>query len=423
MGAFLSLLFLMFAFITYCVNDKRITHAVIFPLLWCVIMLFESMHLFGLYKSGRETYAIIAIGVTSFMIGSAVCRRVVFLTDNRSKVYSIRIGYFFSLSILTFALMLYPAVVNISALQLGDTNFIEIRQTFGNIYSSTLLSLLYNYVALPFSTVCLPVTAVVVFSDYDKQRKGCSMLATTAIIAEKVFIDAGRGIILYFFCMIFFAYKLVPRGENVKKIRRYITVLGAIVVIVYLSITNARGGTALFQQLYVYICGCVPFLDLNIVDFNRNQQFLFGAGGFHGVLQLLFTMLDNIKLVQYPEFVQIADDLYNKTLVPRAIGPNTYFNAYTTAFYNTYLDGGMFTVALEMLLYGGVTRCIYNRLKREPRNDRIKIVYIFLLYTILFSFIRFQFALSKNILVIIFIVLITKKEKQGNVSSSNQHSL
>lgn len=425
MGALLPLLFLMFAFVTYYTNGKKITHAVIFPLLWCVIMLFESMHLFGLYKSSRETYAVIAIGVTSFLIGSAVCRRVVF-SNSRSEVYSIRIGYYFLLSILTFALMLYPAIVNISALQLGDTSFTEIRQSFGNIYSSTLLKLLYNYIALPFSTACLPITAVIVFSDYDKRDKVYSILLTAVVVAEKIYIDAGRGIILYFFCMIFFAYKLlIPQKDRAlkKKAKRYLTVLGIVAAVVYLSITYAREGAAVLRQFYVYICGCVPFLDLSIANFNRSQQYLFGAGGFHGITQLFFTTFDNLKIISYPAMAQLADDLYNKILVRQAIGSSLYFNAYATAFYNVYLDGGIFAVFLEMFLYGGISRCVYNRVIREPRNYRAKAVYIFLLYGILFSFIRFQFALSKNILAFIFIVLITKKEKQDNVSSSNQHSL
>lgn len=419
MGFFLAILFFLIAYISYFANDKRITHAFVFPFLWGIIMLAESFHFFGLYKSNVITYVVILVGVVSFSGGSLLFRRVVpYYAKNETEVeYQIQGRTFSFFLVVTILLLLYPAILNLKALIAGDVSMAMIRSSFGNVYQNVALALLYNYIALPFAITCLPIWAVLLVSKTTTKTKIVYSFLVFVVILEKIIMDAGRGILLYSFAMLFFAYKLfLPRNASKvlrAKLRKTIIWSLISVVIIYILITLARGseGSNIWRQIYMYICGCVPFLDGNLQAVSQSRHYLWGAGGFHGVLQLVFTFLDNLRLIGYPGFMIQADELYNATLVARSISPTDTFNAYATAFYNAYLDGGLATVFIEMLLYGAASRVIYNAVRRERNNYRMRAIYVFILYGIAFSFIRFQFVLSRNIIAILFIMLVIRRKR------------
>lgn len=418
-----TLTFIMCAGFSYVISKKKITPFFVFSLVWGVIMFCECLHLFGLNQSHSLTYCVIFLGVLSFGIGSMICRRVVFKHACHSFYLDKRL--FIILSILTISFMMYPALTNVVAMSNGLTDFIEIRKEFSNIYSNIVLALIYNYIVQPFAMACLPIFSAIVFCDrYQKREKVLFFIFVTIIIFEKILIDAGRGIIIYFLIMMFFSYQMfVKKGQGIqlkRRMKKLLVCMGTVAILAYVGITIARGGSFSFlpRQIYVYICGCVPFLDSCIESVKESGQYLYGTGGLHGVIQLVFTMLDNVGLVSYPDFVIKSDELYNATLIARNIGENLYFNAYASAFYNFYIDGGIVAVVIEMLIYGGASRCIYNHVCREEENYRIKAIYFFVLYSLFFSFIRFQFSLAKNVIVCVLIFLIIRK-RNINESCSN----
>lgn len=379
-------------------------------------MFCECLHFFGLNQSHSLTYCVIFLGVLSFGIGSMICGKIVFKHACHSFYLDKKL--FIILSILTISFMMYPALTNAVAISKGLTDFIEIRKEFSNIYSNIVLALIYNYIAQPFSMACLPIVSAIVFSDgYQKREKILFLTIVTIIIVEKIVVDAGRGIIIYFLIMMFFSYRMfVEKGRSIqlnRRTKKLLVYMGIVAIVSYVSITIARGDSfaSLPRQMYLYICGCVPFLDSCIESVKESGQYLYGAGGLHGVVQFVFTMLENVGLVSYPDFAIASDALYNATLQARNIGENLYFNAYASAFYNFFIDGGIVAVVIEMLIYGGASRCIYNHMRLEQENYRIKAIYIFLLYSLFFSFIRFQFALSKNIIACFLIFLVIRKRK------------
>lgn len=430
MGLLLSVIFFVISLLSLKINHGKITHTFVFSMLWAVIMLLESAHFFGLYESKMRTYSVIAIGVLSFAIGSLTFRRVVFRSYSLKdrNTYFINTKWLFFFLAFTVLLLLYPAILNLMNLHSGATNLIEIRASFSNIYSNTALSLLYNYIALPFSVGCLPIVAVMSFSNYRKRTRTIMMLMVLIVIVERILIDAGRGILLYFFVMFFFAYKLQLSSDMTerkkKSVRRTLFFVLILVVAVYLMISIRRGGASFsaLKQIYIYLCGCVPFLDASLEDVSQHQ-YLYSAGGLHGLYQFVFTMLENLRLLDYPEFMQQADLLYNNTLQQRMIGSSLYFNAYATAFYSVYSDGGCLAVFIEMFLYGALSRSAYNKMRIEPNNSRIKAIYIFLLYGITFSFIRYQFALSRNIIAFVFIIFIIRNRVNPDEDITSQHSI
>lgn len=420
MGLILSLTFFICAYFAYASNGKKINHSSIFSLVWAVILLFDSMHLYGIFTSSDFTYFVIASGVISFVLGSLAFRRVLLKSKNSptGMDFTIHLFWLYAFFVITIALLAYPALLNITAIRNGNTDFAKIRSEFSNMYSNTALTLLYNYIALPFSMACLPITAVLVFSRCSHKTKVSVFIMAVLILIEKIYVDAGRGMVLYFVAMIFFAFKLKTGNiilfKNDRKIKRLIFLLIVLSIIVYVLISIARSGSleSFGRQIYTYLCGCVPFLDSNIKRFDNSGQYLYGAGGLHGIYQFVFTMLDNLKIVSYPKFFAYSDAMYNATLQRVEIGNGQYFNAYATAFYNVYIDGGIIAVIIEMFLYGGLARCVYNQMNYERDNYRIRTIYIFILYGITFSFIRFQFSLSRNIIAIAFISLVFKKVKK-----------
>lgn len=390
-------------------------------------MFAEGLHLFGIYQSSYFTYGVILVGVLSFLVGSLALKKVSTkqMLPKQSIVRSINFRMFFSFMGGTTAILFMPALSNFLAIVFGDLTMEGLRASFDNLYANIILRLLYNYIALPFSLACLPIVALILVGKCSSKVKTSSFLLTAFIISERIFIDAGRGILLHFFAILFFAYLMFNNaGENKlrrKQMRTLIYTVLVLVVLVYLAITLARGTSfsEFFKQIYIYVCGCVPFLDANLQIINEEQVLLFGSGGLHGPLQFIFTMLENVGIMEYPKFMQVSDTWYNNSLIVRYIGPNIQFNAYATTFYNVYLDGGIVTVFIEMLLYGAFSRYFFNIAEEQPNNDRAKAIYLFIIYGLIFSFIRFQFSLARNFLCFIFIVLIVGGKKSPHENRAN----
>lgn len=427
MGILLSMAFFTIAYISYFVNKKKISPTLIFSLLWGFIMLAEGMHLFGLYESDMITYLVIGVGVLCFSLGALLFKNVV-VNDNLNKKavgYEVKTHLFFSFMVVTILLCLYPTITNVSLMLSGKLSFSTLRMTFDNSYSNIVLKLLYNYIALPCSLACLPIVAVMLMTDRSIKIKVVAFSMTVFVIFERVMIDAGRGIVLYFFVILYFAYRLFGSKNNnfinKKQIKHLLVILFVVVILVYVLISLARRTSFadLFKQIYFYICGCVPLLDVNLKSINQEHICLMGVSGFRGLLQFVFTMLENIGLMNYPSFMQEADLWYNNSLLVQTIAPSTYFNSYATLFYNVYLDGGIIAVAIEMLIYGAFSRCVYNMVDKYPNNLRMKAIYLFVIHGLLFSFIRFQFVLVRNIIGYVFIFIIIGKRKMVDENNSN----
>lgn len=423
MGIILSVLFFFIAYIAYNSDQKKLTPTFVFALLWGAIMLAESLHLFGLYKSNLITYGVIAAGVVSFATGDWLFRHVTVVLG-KQNVNEVNMPLFTFFMAGTILLLWKPAFSNAVLLMSGKLTFGTIRSSFDNPYTSSLIQVLYNYVALPFSIACLSIVSVMLMTPSAK-NKYISFLLTLLVIIERILIDAGRGMLLYFFVMLFFSYELFGKGKGAvvvqKKRKKLIYISFLIIVAAYVTISSFRSGglSGFTKQVYIYICGCVPLLNNNLQNVIEEKVILFGTGGMHGPLQFLFTMIENVGIAGYPDFMQQADIWYNNSLLPNYIAPSTTFNAYATAFYNVYLDGGIVTVFLEMLLYGAFARCSFNMIKTQPNNQRARTVYLFVIYGLVFSFIRFQFSLSRNFLCFIYIFVVVSRKRLTNENCSN----
>ena len=416
-----SLLFFTIALFSYY-RHKSVYHPVfVFALLWFIILFFDCLNLYGLYRSHIITYLVIFLGVLFFCIGvSFSCLSNGFAKNSRQFKYSTSVRYtpFFVLLGLTILLLLYPAIKNLLGVLNGEISFFDIRDSFGNPYSNKLLQLIYNYVATPFSNACLPIVAVIIISEKGKKTRKASFFGIIALLLLRILTDAGRGIIVYFLVMLAFSYfinknKKGVKNSNFKRIKKYLIFFVVASTILYLFVTilrGAKGTSSILKQIYVYICGCVPFLDYHLTQISESGVQLFGFGGLHGPLEFLFTMLENVGIVSYPDLMTSSDLWYNNALETIQIGDTSVYNAYATLFYNVFLDGGFFSLIVEMLLYGLICGVLFLRVKNNKYDLRIKATYLYILYGLVFSFVRFQFSLSSHFLAFIMIALLFKKK-------------
>jgi oligosaccharide repeat unit polymerase len=425
MDIIVTILLLIMACTILYMNKKKYNPAFVLCLLYGVIMFFESFRLYNMVRSKDSTYLLIFAGVLSFCIGVAVMGRVKLslgtrLNDNVQYKYSINYKAFIALLAFSIAMSTYPAIKNLTSIANSNLTFSTIREDFGTYYNNRVLNLVFNYVVNPFTSGCLPIAALSLFIGIEKKKT--IFILTTVFITMTVVMNAGRGILLYFLAMVYFAYKIETTDvqispEKAKKKRKYKRILFAILVLSvggYIAVTKLRGTSAneaILRQIYIYICGCVPHLDYRIDEIRAAGVCLYGTGGCHGIFQFIFTMLENFGIMKYPEFMILSDTWYTNALSYISIGPNISFNAYATLFYNMYLDGGVFAVIIEMLLYGGVARTLYKNVERNPEDTRNKLVLIYILYGICFSFVRFQFTLHSHWIAILMLVLLTRREE------------
>lgn len=424
MGIFTTIILLAMALAFLSINKRIYQPAFLFCLLFGSILFFESFHLYDMYKSQTKTYLIILLGAISFCIGTVFMSRTKIRLRTKNDIgsynYSIKYKLYTYLLIFSIMMSLYPAVNNLIHISQSGLDFSTIRADFGTYYNSNILNLIYNYVVNPFINACLPITAVSIFINIEKEKKRKLFILTAVLIILSIFMNAGRGILLYFLVMVFFAYKIESDNakfdlEKVKKKKRYKRIFIVIFILAvwgYIAITKLRGGStssSFLKQIYIYICGCVPHLDYRINQIQSANVCLYGTGGFHGLFQFVFTMFENFGLMKYPNFMLLSDTWYTNSLSYVSIGPNTSFNAYATLFYNCFLDGGLLAIIIEMFVYGCLCGAMYRRVISNPHNERDKLVFIYLLYGVCFSFVRFQFTLHSHWIAIIMLILLTRK--------------
>jgi len=439
MGLFVSIFLLVVALLVYC-SAKKVYHPVfLICILYGVILFFESFHLYEMYSSKERTYLIILVGVLAFCFWALIASRIKLKWTRDSEKtfcrYIINYKAYTLLLIVAIMMSIFPAINNLQSIANSELDFVMIRDNFGVYYDNHLLNLLYNYVVQPFTLSCLPISVFSLFDDIDNREKKRNLFLTIVFISLTVIMNAGRGIILYFATLLFLTYKMETQNDKgdilrIAKKRKYKRIVGGIflvAIVAYIVITKVRGANSnsiVLRQIYVYLCGCIPHLDYRIDQIQSANICLYGMGGFHGLFEFIFTMLENFGIMTYPTIMTLSDTCYTNTLASIYIGPRMTFNAYTTMFYNCYLDGGIIAIIIEMSIYGFVCGTLYKKSITDPENLRCKLVLLFLLYGLCFSFIRFQFALSSYWIGILFLILLTNRvdsEKGRFLGESNSN--
>ena len=399
----------------------------IFVLEWLVIIALSNMRLFGLYEPSFNAYLIIILGVISFVLGYYVLNKVKLKSSTKrkkDKTFTIRYKLLYILGIICTIYFMFSAINMLGNFTNGDLSFNAIRESAQSSgETNAAIRFIYNFIVLPASYVLEIVTVADIF----RGKKDKKLIVLTVLtILLKTIADGGRSFLLNFIIYIFLAYRLTGKTNLVKKIGikrkavKRLLIGVSILLAFFLIITIQRSPSGIFRISYLYFSMPPVMLDWWSNAVNSAGGYWFGLVCMNGILFAIFYIIKNfLGLIDYPSFVKGPYDLISSTDSQWiSINDNgTKANAYVTMFWFFYADFGHIGVALGCLLYGLIVRKIYDY-EKERRDVRSLSFYLLIFWTLLYSFVRFQFAKSSVVIAALLLFLSFRQIEDKNANQS-----
>ena len=414
--------------------DKKILNPMsLFMSVWVVMLYMNSLRLFTLFETDNEYYEMITLGLVMFLLGYIIAPLVKKVKIFKIQLHNQNTTRIYILCGIVLLLLLLKFVQNISIISsLGLAGIRKALQT-GELSNydddSILISFIWQIVLLPARMAL----SVVVAENFFSGKKNKVLLMMYAIVVfMSVLIDGGRSVILNFIIHIALAFyyeyakkKTIGKGAftnrrvviiKKKSIKVFIGVLMVVTVflIAFVVATMGRSGEYAIRHLYYY--GSIPPVMFNIWSDVVNEREIVGFGlaslnGFLSpILYALKILLGTDGLPFY--WGKVVEMIYETDSVWVRTSFLSHSNAYVSLFWFFYLDGRILGVIVGMFLYGFFS----NRIFREYDKNRCQYSLCELLLWIqglLFSGVRFQFAVMPYALAFVYLrLLFEDKEKE-----------
>lgn len=387
----------------------------VFCTLWAIITLMASLRLFGINQVSDKTYIIILLGIISFIFGSTIFGKFQFKINTTSKnnqlIFNMKISYI--LIVVAISILSITAINSLNILLKGhDLSYIRYMANKEVVTSDTgILDILFNYVAQPICNLLIPVS---IYNFISKKKNKILIIGTIISIALLIISNGGRFILLYFIIHFIFI-SIFMNGLHVKKNLKYI-ILVVIISVSVLSFLTISRGSSIPQTLYIYFCGCMPHLDIQIANFDSFGSYTYGFSSFQGFIRPFFALIKKIGLIyDFPTVLQQAQFLSLQVEQAVSIGSNLRFNGFVSLFYSFYIDFNLPGVIFLSMLYGYICKIVFNNLQKNFSSMNI-IIYSLLLQSMITSMVRFQFTTFIFALSFIYLLLIkpqyVKEKKQ-----------
>ena len=258
------------------------------------------------------------------------------------------------------------------------------------------------------------ITPIVIIGMINKKVKKIVLIETILMIMLYVFSTSGR--LPLFIAIIELVIALLINKEKLtKKFKKVSKLIFISVLILILGITNIRTdntNTNKVNSMYAYLSIPLPYFS-KLVNFVDNEDInTYGLATCYGpylLVQKSIKIITGYKLSNAEELNAIVTKPQNYWV--RVFGYSTdYYNAYSTMFYNFYLDFREVGVIIISFLYGMFMEKIYMDIKYK-RTMKSNTIYLILISGLIKSFISWQFASPTIIMVFILINILFRKGK------------
>lgn len=406
-----------------CIASIKMERNIINPLtffsfIWSLVFLFSPMQLYSLNVASDENYGIILSGTVCFIVGCVVAKK---LDVRRWKVrfldYSInkRLQYKWLYIILFFCIIYYSVNFVLLVSQLGIYNLGKVQASLqGGSFVLAKFPILATLVLLVIEPITKVAPAIAASDFFWGKRDKWLFVEICVLLLARTLATANRtGLMLLFIYLIVMGLlkrnlvkqQKVPAQKKIK-IGKFI-VVG---IAVFFVLTLSRGAE-LFRNVYCNF-GMPPMMfEVWRSEVDAANLLGYGCASFNGFLNTIFFVLRNIIFFDMtPDIVKKMYDMITLTDVEwKHIGSGLRANAYVSLFWFFYLDGRIPGVVLGSFLYGFVVYFVYEKVKKNPTPYNTSL-YCLILYGVMYSFVRFQFAtVSYSIAIVLCLFFLYKK--------------
>lgn len=424
------LLLLMFCIFT----EKIYSPLTIFLGIWLVVCSLASMRLFDMYEYSYHAPLVILIGVVGMFLGYMIAKkyRVSVKSVKRSistggtqktKVYYLREKALIIL--LAVAIAVYATMaVSVLALLAAGFDASTIREMYRDsgetaisgmassvIYGSKMLKYVDSYLAKPIVLASIPIMSIELT---EKGRITLLSILSMVALGLSMFVTFGRTNILIAAASIVSAF-LIQRKQLPKKVKRrliFIAVFVLLVITVFYSfmsgVRESGSNSNAIMNAYAYFAIPVPLLDYWMEHADKAGAYSLGFSYISGFVANIMNVLARFNIILEP---YKSAQLYNYNLVDHFISvfPSHRYNAYVSMFFAFYLDFREFGVFFGSMIYG----YIVSRIFKKAKNDKLHLaLYLMLLQSLLWSFVRWHFVIVSYCFGLILLrLLFTTNEK------------
>ena len=402
---------------------------------WAVITLLSTFGLYNQDVADEKTYGVCLIGMLGFFCGSLINGKIVLHHKrkcnckcnsrglNQQVTAVIANSKFITLILIVLAVILFQRVIRVMAILSSGIQMNQIRVDFNNIVlNSSFERTLNTYIIMPLIYL-LPVIVIPEFIAFRKQIK--NLVLTIIVLVEFTICDGGRA--PFFYCAIYvvcslyifhvdFKNVIVTLRSKSRRTKR-LTLIAAIAVVAVAGYMILRLSTSrsiqysLGNSIYTYFTGCFPFLEYNLNRIDQNNVWTYGSAFFHGVLNIVFYLLNAANICTYPEFYNYVHEWGNVQEFIHIGSAN--FNAFVTPFYYFYMDFRYLGVAMGGAIYGIISTQIYLRMKKQSvYHYKYIAAYMLIIQSIVTSMVRWQFYNANFVMAFVILMLFPSRRGQ-----------
>lgn len=379
----------------------------LFSFIWIVIIGLYSLKLYDIYSVSQQTYNLIFLGILFWIIGSFL-GKYRFILNKKRKMNKLNKSVYLILVIFTFTILIISAYSGIKTIVMGGDLYGIRYHAREDILGNGILNIMYNYYAIPVSYLIIHYNINEVFL----KRKGLkNILIVFFVVIFSVLTEGGRFILLYVFIDIIILGLFYKKSILVKQIKRAVKkkqyFIIAIMIALFSFITLDRESDIL-KNIYTYTCGCIPFFDQLINEFNQSHTF--GLTSFNGFIRPIFTFLRFFGFSSsLPIAIQNVEEILYHVESVKYIAPDLNYNAFSTLFYDFFIDGGTLGVMLLSSIWGYLCTICYKLI--DKNDNKSIVIYLLIAQAILTSMLKFQFVSYHFALSFVYIQIMYKRRK------------
>lgn len=419
-----SIILLIISLIGYKIENNITNPITVFSGLWGVVLLCSHLSLYTLQEATEDTYKYFFAGVIMFVIGFYVNKiflnkcRIVFKKRDRQVGFVLRYNIMYLLIIVCILFLLLNLINLIN--QTGSLNLRIVQSALqsGDYDNDTspFLNAIQILVITPVS-FALPAIAAADFWFGKKDFK--LLLGTVVLCFVNMLATANRTtfmlVIIYLIIGAYIKIHLynndfltVYQKNKMKKWIKYLCFLG---FFAFLIMTISRG-SSIFRNVYTNLAMSPRMFEIWSKEIDAQNVYGYGVASLLGFFYPVCYVIKNIfGTSSLPDIVQSMYD-WNILTDKQWVWPGDKItaNAYVSIFWFFYTDARIIGIMLGSFIFGIVTSRSYLKTVSEDCDSKSVACYCMIFYAILFSFVRFQFALSKYVLSLLFILIFAYKK-------------
>lgn len=381
MALFLSILCFVIAYVAYKRNEVLYNPVSLYLGTWALVFTLYALNPYSLPQIHEATYQIYIVAFVAFLIGNILIFKKPCISGITLRKRSLNKKFINILIVVMVILMVIPAIKALNLIASG-VDLHDIRYVHhDDIMGDGIVAIAFVYFCEPFITFLIIFSVVNLFVG---QRKMYYVLLSVISLALMTIITGGRFFVLYFIASLLIATLIFKNTREAKKILKYSGILLILLVVSLIVISVVRGSN-IEQTFYVYLSGCIPFMEERINDTSKLPN-MYGMASLYGFIRPVFVVLRKVLSMELPLPLQVVESVFLEDDELIMITPEIHYNSFVSIFYSMYLDGGLIGVFIGNLLLGVVAR--YSFLKLQKDNPFKLVAYTLVAIIFLLSFFK-----------------------------------